>query len=44
MSRYTDAVLAAERVALLNGEDRGDVISWLTGSNVGLIEREWDDE
>lgn len=44
MNTYTEAVLEAERVAFLNGEERGDVLSWLTGPNVGLIEREWDDE
>lgn len=41
---YTETTLEAERVALLEGEKRGDVLAWLTGSNIGLIEREWDDD
>ena len=40
---YLETTIQAERVALLEGERRGDVISWLTGSNVGFIEREWDE-
>lgn len=35
---YTEMTVAAERIALLEGEDRGEVIAWLTSSNVGEVE------
>ena len=36
---YTMTTLEAERIAFLNGEDRGDVIAWLTSTRMGVIER-----
>lgn len=41
---YTETALEAERVAFLNGEDRGDVIAWLTSTTTGHIPTDWDDE
>lgn len=43
-TRYTDAVLEAERFSLFEGEDRGDVLAWLTSPQTGVIEKEWDDD
>ena len=40
MKSYTGQVLEAERLALLNGESRGDVLAWLTSPNMGVIETE----
>lgn len=39
---YIERTLEAERVALLNGEERGDVIAWLTV--MGTIDNDWDDD
>lgn len=41
---YTETVLEAERMSLLSGEDKGDVLAWLTSSHTGVIERDWDSE
>lgn len=43
MKSYTGQVLEAERLALLNGESRGDVLAWLTSPNMGVIESEDED-
>lgn len=39
---YTEQTLIAEHLALWSGEDRGDVIAWLTSPRMGLIETEED--
>lgn len=41
---YTETTIEAERVALLEGEKRGDVLAWLTAPGIGHVEREWDDD
>lgn len=41
---YTEQTLVAERFALLNGEKLGDVIAWLTGPNIGMIDEGEDDD
>lgn len=40
---YLETTIQAERVALLEGERRGDVIAWLTSPIIGRVESEWDD-
>jgi hypothetical protein len=41
---YTLKTLEAERMSLLAGEERGDVLAWLTSPTMGVIEREWDED
>lgn len=43
MSGYTETSLEAERLALLTGEKRGDVLAWLTGPHIGTTDEEDDD-
>lgn len=40
---YTETTVQAERIALLEGEEKGDVLAWLTATSTGTIEKEWDD-
>ena len=40
---YTITTLEAERLSLLNGEKRGDVIAWLTSPIMGTVEPEEDE-
>ena len=35
---YTEQTLVAERFALLNGEEVGDVLAWLVGPQFGEVE------
>lgn len=39
---YTEQTLVAERFALLNGEDRRDVLAWLTSPYLGTTDEEDD--
>ena len=41
---FTITALEAERMALLNGEETGDVLAWLTSPITGTIPTDWDDE
>lgn len=41
---YTETVLEAERMSLLSGEDKGDVLAWLTSTKTGVIPTDWDEE
>lgn len=41
---YTLKTLEAERVSLLEGETKGDVLAWLTAPTTGTIEKEWDED
>lgn len=41
---YTELTLKAERMSLLEGEEKGDVLAWLTSPNTGMIPTDWDDD
>lgn len=41
---YTETTLTAERLSLLEGEEKGDVLAWLTAPNIGHIGKDWDNE
>ena len=41
---YTETAIQAERIAFQEGEEKGDVLAWLTAPTTGIIEREWDED
>ena len=41
---YTETAIQAERIAFQEGEEKGDVLAWLTAPTTGVIEREWDED